>query len=617
MSADVDEPILWSARHVAEHAYCPRLFYYMQVEGVFVPSADTEQGLGVHGRVDQPSRSPAQTGVSSGVPVAPAPSANSADADHEPTEVAPAADDDPQRPRVIRSLVLTSESLALTATLDLVELSGEPGSGGIAVPVEYRKGRPRLIDLAADRDAELEPGQQPLARSEPWPTDRVQLGLQVLLLEAAGYSVPHAVLYYAATRARLVVPVDESLRAVARSELAAARRTAAGPRPLPLLDDPKCPRCSLQPICLPDEIHHQRRAAALDAAPPGVEPVTPRRIWPPRDDGIHVAVQTEGVRIGIRGQALRLTDRDGVTVRELPLASLESLAVVGAVQVSTQAIHVLADHGVPIVFMTSAGRCVAWIDSPTPVSAATRANQAVRCADPQRRLELARALVCAKIINQRTLLLRNAPAVPRAALDELSRQADAAAHAASLDQLLGHEGQAASIYFAHFALLLRDEPLRTRFDANGRRRRPPPDPVNCCLSFAYAMLTHECVSALRTASLEPALGAYHATRPGKPALALDLMEPFRPLIADSVVLSLFNRGELRPGHFLDTAAGCALTDPGRRAFFNAWGRRMATEVSHPVFEYRLAYRRMLMLHARLMAAWMNDEAPTLAFLTTR
>lgn len=620
MSAEIDDPILWPARHVAEHAYCPRLFYYMQVEGVFVPSADTEQGQVVHQRVDRPSRSPAQPGLSI---VAAKPTddrtaaRNGRERADSGVDVAEPSDADPDQPRSVRSLSLTSESLRLTATLDLAEISGQPGAGGIAVPVEYRKGRPRMIDLTADRDAELEPGQQVLTRMEPWPTDLVQIGLQVLLLEEAGFTVPHAVLYYATTRTRLAVTVDEALRAAARSELAAAKRTAAGPRPLPLIDDPRCPRCSLQPICLPDEINHQRRAALAGHGQPASEPLSPRRIWPPRDDGIHVAAQTEGVRIGVRGEALRLSDREGATIREMPLASIESLAIVGNVQLSTQALHILADHAVPIVYMTAAGRCVAWIDPPTPTSASTRAQQAARCADPSSRLTLARALIRAKIINQRTLLMRNAPDVSRTVLDDLSRQAEAADQSLTLDELLGHEGQAAALYFAHFSRMLRDESMRNRFDAHGRRRRPPPDPVNACLSFAYAMLTHECVSALRTASLEPTLGALHTTRPGRPAMALDLMEPFRPLVADSVVLSLFNRGEVGPGHFLDTAAGCALTDHGRRAFFNAWGRRMATEVSHPVFEYRLSYRRMLMLHARLIAAWFNGEAPTLAFLTTR
>jgi CRISPR-associated protein Cas1 len=162
-----------------------------------------------------------------------------------------------------------------------------------------------------------------------------------------------------------------------------------------------------------------------------------------------------------------------------------------------------------------------------------------------------------------------------------------------------------------------DSPWSKQFQAHGRQRRPPPDPVNCCLSMAYSMLTHECVAALRLASLEPSIGAFHSSRPGRPALALDLMEPFRPLIADSIALSAFNRGELKEGHFIKTAAGCLFTDAGRAAFFGAYGRRMEDVVTHPVFKYKLSYRRMLALHARMAAAWLIGEVPTLAFLTTR
>lgn len=114
-------------------------------------------------------------------------------------------------------------------------------------------------------------------------------------------------------------------------------------------------------------------------------------------------------------------------------------------------------------------------------------------------------------------------------------------------------------------------PMAAEFDENGRQRRPPPDPVNSALSLAHTMLTHECVAALRLARLDPSIGAVHVSRPGRPALALDLMEPFRPLIADSVVISAFNRGEFAEGHFIRTAAGCVMTEPGRRAFFGAWG----------------------------------------------
>lgn len=158
------DEFLWPARNVAEHAYCPRLFYYMQVEGVFLPSSDTEKGVAVHRRVDKPSAASADGGDSQ---------------------------EDPERPKVVRSLALTSQTLGLTATLDLAEISGQ-----VAVPVEYRKGRPKRTSLAPPEDDPGETEEPVLAQCEAWPTDRVQVGMQAILLEEAGYTVSEAVIHY-------------------------------------------------------------------------------------------------------------------------------------------------------------------------------------------------------------------------------------------------------------------------------------------------------------------------------------------------------------------------------------------------------------------------------------
>ncbi len=559
---------LWPARNVAEYAYCPRLFYFMEVEGIHLPSADTEQGVATHKRVDRASA--------------------------DPQEV------DPDKPRVARSLTLTSKSLGLTATLDLAEINGQT-----AVPVEYRKGRPRRIDAPAPDD----PGEEhaPSPTAEPWPTDRVQVGLQSLLLEDAGYTVTEAVIYYAAVKQRLRISVDAELREEALGTLRAAQSASKGPRPLPLINDARCVRCSLQPICLPDEVNQQRLA---DEAP------SLRKIWPPRDESLHIVAQQEGVKIGIKGMALKVTDKDGHVAREILLANLETLALLGGIQISTQAVHALADRSIPVGFLSGAGRLIAMVDPLDSVSAEIRKAQVHACEDAARCLELSKALVAAKIVNQRVLLQRNHRGLSDMALEDLLAETERAKSSGQIDILRGHEGQAAAIYFKHFAGMF-DSPTARDFDANGRQRRPPPDPINATLSFAYTMLTPEAVSALRLARLEPTIGAFHTCRPGRPALALDLIEPFRPLIADSVAITAFNRGELTEGHFLKTAAGCSMTDSGRRAFFGAWGRRMDAEVTHPVFGYKLSYRRMMMLHAKMIAAWMLGEVPTLAFLTTR
>ncbi len=369
---------LWPARNVAEHAYCPRLFYFMQVEGIFVPSRDTEKGVAVHRRVDKPSVAQKKSDVS---------------------EI------NPERPKIVRSLVLTSESLGLTATLDLTEISGN-----VAVPVEYRKGRPKKVSMGSSADDCGEIEQLPLQRAEAWPTDRIQTGLQAILLENAGYEVHEAVIYYADEKLRLRISVNDAFKAEALQTLERAKQCANGSRPLPLVNDPRCPRCSLQPICLPDEVNHQRAQSPTDE-------LTPRKIWPPRDDGIHVVVQQEGVKIGIRGMELRVTDKSGATVKTMPLANLESLSLLGSVQITTQAVHALADKKTPIAFLSPAGRLVAMIDPLDSVSAEIRRSQIRKLDRTEICLEFARALVSAKIMNQRTLLLRNHNSLSAGVLD--------------------------------------------------------------------------------------------------------------------------------------------------------------------------------------------------------
>ncbi len=570
------ESAVWPARNIAEFAYCPRLFYLMEVEGIHVASHDTEAGQRIHKRVNKPSARKTCDAVE--------------EVDHD-------------RPQTIRSLTLTDLELGVTAVLDLAEIQGQQ-----AVPVEYRKGRSRRIcnslpDEELNGDAESDGDET--TSYEPWPTDRIQVTLQAMLLERAGYTVDKAVLYYASERRRLIVPITNALRAEALETLNSARSIATQPRPLPLINDPKCPRCSLHSVCLPDEINASR----------GVQE-KPRQLWPPRDDGIHIVAQSHGTKVGIRGGTLQITEVDRGVVQEIPLASVESLSLLGTVQISTQAMHTLADRSIPVAMLSAAGRLISVVDPLDSVSADTRRNQVRVFDQPEKCLELSRVLIAAKIRNQRTILMRNACDLPTSVRESLAEQAAAAEKAESLASLRGHEGQAASIYFEHFGMMLNGA-LRDEFDQHGRQRRPPTDPVNCCLSMAYSMLTHECSSSLRTGRLEPSIGAMHVSRPGRPALALDLMEPFRPLIADSLTISAFNRAELRPGHFQKTAAGCLFTDHGRKAFFEAYGRRMNDEVTHSTFGYRLSYRRMLILHARMIAAWLNGEIDTLSFLTTR
>jgi CRISP-associated protein Cas1 len=183
--------------------------------------------------------------------------------------------------------------------------------------------------------------------------------------------------------------------------------------------------------------------------------------------------------------------------------------------------------------------------------------------------------------------------------------------------LLGTEGQAAALYFSQFGRMLKALAPGREFDFKTRNRRPPRDPVNALLSFAYAMLLKDCFSALCTVGFDPYFGFYHASRHGKPSLALDLMEEFRAVIADSVVLTLINNAMLSPKDFLAWREACQLTEGGRERFFRAYEQRKATVVTHPVFGYKMAYGRMLEVQARMLAAHVRGDIPEYTGFTVR
>jgi len=183
--------------------------------------------------------------------------------------------------------------------------------------------------------------------------------------------------------------------------------------------------------------------------------------------------------------------------------------------------------------------------------------------------------------------------------------------------LLGLEGQSAAVYFANFGRMLKAKAPGATFDFTTRNRRPPRDPVNSLLSFAYALLVKDCFSAVCTVGFDPYQGFYHTGRHGRPSLALDLMEEFRPVIADSVVLNLINNGMLSDGDFLTWRDACYLTDNGRKTFFEAYEQRKSTEVTHPVFGYKMSYGRMLEVQARMLAAHVRGDIPRYVGFTVR
>lgn len=400
----------------------------------------------------------------------------------------------------------------------------------------------------------------------------MQLCVQGLILEEHGYPCPAGVLYFVESRERVRVAFDHELRAQTLRAVHGLRLMAAGGRiPPPLDDSPKCPRCSLVGICLPDEVNFLNKGI-----------VEPRPLAVPRDDLLPLYVQAQRARVAKAGETLEISvdDQPKTTAR---LVEVSQVVLLGNVSITTPCIHELMRREIPISWHSYGGWFLGHSVGIGHKNVELRTAQYRRSFEPPFCQGVARALVAAKIRNARTLLRRNwrdEPA-PEHVLAELKRHAERSEHSRSMDELLGVEGNAAAIYFAHFSRLLKPGPGEPVFDFARRNRRPPADPVNALLSFAYTLLVRTITVTLSSVGLDPYRGFYHQPRYGRPALALDLMEPFRPLIAESSVIQAINNGEVHMGDFVHAAGSVALRPDGRKRFIATFERRLSQEMTHP------------------------------------
>ena len=576
-------PDYLSARKINEYVYCPRLFYFEQVEGVFVHNEHTAEGAAQHKRVDKEGGS------------------------------APAPDDESAEPAVVRSIELSSEEHRVLAKLDLAEFVD-----GRATPVDYKHGRPRQTDNGP----------------EPWPTDRVQLAVQALVLRANGYECEEGVVFYQKTRQRVRIAFDEEAIAEAERAIAGAWETAAAEHiPPPLEDSPKCPGCSLVGICMPDEtlrLHEEPAGDSAeqiglfeaDALPPKKPPARSTRLLvAPRVDRRPLYLNTQGLRIGKSGGVLRIKERDKV-VQDVRINEVCQVNLMGNVQISTQAVQELCQAEKPICYFSYGGWFYGVTRGLSTKNVMLRRAQFRLAEEVWYCLRVARKLVAGKVRNQRTMLLRNHVEAPKRELRELKRLVERAETATSPDELLGVEGLAARIYFGLFAGMLKpgdewNSESALSFDFQSRNRRPPRDPVNALLSLGYSLLAKDLTVACYAVGFDPMIGFYHRPRHGRPALALDLMEPLRPLIADSAVLSAVNTKMVSERDFVTAGRAVSLTAAGRRSFFRAYEARMDTLVTHPLFDYRVSYRRLLEIQARLLAKTLEGELGEYPVFVTR
>jgi CRISPR-associated protein Cas1 len=350
---------------------------------------------------------------------------------------------------------------------------------------------------------------------------------------------------------------DDALLEEASRTVADAWNTArSGVVPAPLTDSPKCPGCSLLPICLPDETNALRSTAqvresvqlelfanqeSISRTPPAHEI---RRLVTPRSELRPVYIDTQGLRIGKSGEVLQVKDKE--TVRhEIRIGEICQLNLMGNIQITTQAVQSLCESGVPVCYFSQGGWFYGITAGMNTKNVFLRKSQFGLAEQEWFCLKLSRKLVAGKVRNQRTMLQRNHVEPNALVLAEMKTMVERAEAAASLDELLGIEGNAARLYFQAFAGMLKAEqdektPAMFRMDFSGRNRRPPRDAVNALLSLGYSILAKDLTVTCYAVGLDPLIGFYHQPRFGRPALALDLMEPFRPLIVDSSVINAIN-----------------------------------------------------------------------------
>lgn len=545
-----------------EAVYCERLFHFMHVQGIFVENLDTVEGTIQHERAAKNHR------------------------------VKEAADIDMPPPR---TLMLGDPTLGIIGKLDAVE----PDEGEW-LPIEEK----HAASPAGNPDFAVQ-GQR--LDSKAWPNDQIQLCAQGLLLRANGYRCRGGWLFYRGDRKKVYVDFSDSLVSATLAVIDRAKEIARGPLPPPLNDSPKCPRCSLNSICLPDEV----TALQTGDSPRKV------RLLTHRDDAGVLYASEPGTRLSKDSESIVVLPRMGSQVR-IPMKDVGHISVIGpGVQVTTPLLHACGERGIAVTFLSFGGKYLGQFVGPHGINPYLRRQQFTQFEQDSVRVKLTKEVIRAKVSNQRTFLRRNG-GTNRETLKELKAVIHEITQADTVDRIRGLEGYAARIYMSHFLDMIK-VPVEVdgKSIMEGRNRRPPKDPVNALLSWGYSLVVRDVTVAVSSVGLDPYFGFFHSMESGRPALTLDLVEPYRTLIGDSLAVRLLNTKEIKIEDFYWGPDSCILKPNGRRKYFAAFEQRMGETITHPVFGYRLTYRRMIELDARLLGQYLMGDIPEYRALMTR
>lgn len=563
-------PELIPASMLAAFAYCPRLCYIEWVQGEQRDSAEIVEGKSWHRWVDSE-----QDAIPEGF-----------------------------QPFHARSVFLAAPEAGVCCRIDLLE-----GDSNRITPVEYKRGEAPSIPEGA------------------YESDLAQLCAQCLALRENGFQCDEGMVYFIRSKTKVPVNFDDVLVNRTRDLIAALRRIAGnGEIPPPLEDSPKCYRCSLAGVCLPDEVNLLKEMngegktkgdldrGELEDKTKGELEEKVRMLLPARDDQLPVYVVGQGQTVRKRGDRLEIWSKEG-KISEAKLRDVSQVCLYGGVEITTPAMVELMQRGVPVLHFTHGGWFEGIALGHTHKNVELRLKQFEWARDSSRSLVLARNMIAGKIRNCRTLLRRNDPQVPPEVLESLARLSRDTEAANSLETLLGIEGAAAGAYFRHFSSMLKSK--ASEFSFQDRNKRPPRDPVNAVLSYLYGILAKELFVILLAAGFDPYLGFYHQPKYGRPALALDMMEEFRPLIADSTAITLFNKGEFSGKDFIRTGLGVSMSPVAKKKVVAGYERRMQMEITHPLFSYTVSYRRIMEVQVRLLSRVLSGELNEYPAFVTR
>ena len=485
-----------------------------------------------------------------------------------------------------KSILLSDENLGIIGKVDVVDVQGNT-----AMPVEYKRDK------------------VPKNTTKAWEDHMIQLCAQGLLLRKHGYDCDQGAIYYIGSKQRVLIRFDDIIVAKTLQAIYDMKQMVRQQKiPPPLVNSSKCPRCSLVAICLPDE------TSLLMPSTATIRKDQVRRLYPIRNDAVPVYVQEQGAYVSLSADNIVVKRQNGDR-QKIRLIDISALVLFGNVQVTTQAIRNLSNRGVPICYLSYGGWFYGMTTGSYSKNIDLRIHQHRIYKNKSLLLRIIREVVSGKIKNCSTVLRRNGKPKPESVLDEMSSLARKSKTAKNYNVLLGLEGMAARLYFGAFQTMLKGN--SDVFYFNERNRRPPKDPVNAVLSFLYAMLVREMTTTVSAVGFDPYLGFLHTPHHGRPSLALDLIEEFRPIVADSVCITTVNNGTLSKNDFVATPFGVNLNADGRRKVIVTFEQRLNTSIHHRLLGYAASYRRIMETQARLLARHVTGEIPAYPPFRTR